>query len=38
MEYWSVGELQNILSQAPNLRVLGFGFQVSGVREEKNKS
>jgi hypothetical protein len=38
LEYWSGGVLQNIKFQAPNLRALGFGCQVSGVRKEKHES
>jgi hypothetical protein len=35
MEQWSGGALQNNKSQAPNLRVLGVGCQVSGKKNKK---
>jgi hypothetical protein len=33
LEYWSIGGIE-----LPNLRVSGVGCQVSGVREEKQKT
>ena len=32
MEYWSTGALKNIIFQAPNLKVSGVRFRVSGKR------
>jgi hypothetical protein len=33
MSRWSAGALQNIKLQAPNRKVSGVGFQVSGKRK-----
>jgi hypothetical protein len=38
VDYWSTGVVQNKKSEEANLRVSGVGCQVSGVREEKQKT